>query len=78
MLNNFLKHETDAVSATNTEGIMYDLSALPEPQKDLPFPLMTALEHRQTIRKWKDAPVSKQDISNLLWAACGQTKKKVW
>ncbi len=55
---------------------MYDLSELPEPQTDLPFPLMKALEQRRTVRKWKDTPISKQNISNLLWAACGITKKK--
>ena len=49
---------------------------LPEPQKELEFPLMKALAQRRTIRKWKDEPVSRQEISNLLWAACGVTKNK--
>lgn len=49
---------------------------LPEPQKELEFPLMKALEIRRSIRKWKDAPISEQELSNLLWAACGVTKKK--
>ncbi|NCB42630.1 MAG: SagB/ThcOx family dehydrogenase [Clostridia bacterium] len=49
---------------------------LPKPQTELEFPLMKALEQRRTIRKWSDAPVSQQDISNLLWAACGITKEK--
>ena len=49
---------------------------LPEPQKDLEFPLMKALENRRTIRKWKETPISEQNISNLLWAACGITKHK--
>jgi len=49
---------------------------LPEPQKDLDFPLMKALEKRRSIRRWKDSPVSKQDLANLLWAACGVTKAK--
>jgi SagB-type dehydrogenase family enzyme len=49
---------------------------LPEPQKDLKFPLMKALEKRRTIRKWNDVPISEQEISNLLWAACGITKSK--
>jgi len=49
---------------------------LPEPQKDLDFPLMKALEKRRSIRKWKDAPISDQELSNLLWAACGVTKEK--
>ena len=49
---------------------------LPEPQKDLEFPLMKALEIRRTIRKWSDLPIEEQDLSNLLWAACGITKSK--
>jgi SagB-type dehydrogenase family enzyme len=49
---------------------------LPAPQKDLEFPLMKALENRRSIRKWKDASISKQEISNLLWAACGITKSE--
>ena len=48
---------------------------LPEPRRELEFPLMKALEKRRTIRKWKDAPVSEQELSNLLWAACGITKQ---
>jgi len=49
---------------------------LPEPQKDLDFPLMKALEKRRSIRKWKGSPVPEQELSNLLWAACGITKDK--
>ena len=49
---------------------------LPEPQKNLEFPLMKALEIRRTIRKWSDLPIEEQDLSNLLWAACGITKHK--
>ena len=48
---------------------------LPPPQKDLPYPLMKALENRRSIRKWSDEELSEQDISNLLWAACGITKE---
>ena len=48
---------------------------LPLPQKDLDFPLMRALAKRQTKRKWKDDPLSEQELSNLLWAACGITKE---
>jgi len=48
---------------------------LPIPQKELDFPLMKALEQRRSVRKWKDDPISDQDLSNLLWAACGITKK---
>ena len=44
---------------------------LPEPQKDLDFPLMKAIEMRRTKRRWKNADLSDQEVSNLLWVACG-------
>jgi len=37
---------------------------------------MKALEKRRSIRKWKDTPISEQELSNLLWSACGITKNK--
>jgi hypothetical protein len=43
---------------------------LPMSQKDLDFSLMKALEKRRSIRKWKNEPLSGQELSNLLWAAC--------
>lgn len=55
---------------------MLETIKLPPPQKDLTFPLMKALEKRRTIRKWKNDPISCQDLSNLLWAACGITKEE--
>lgn len=54
---------------------MEQIIKLPEPQTELDFPLMKALEQRRSIRKWKDTPISEQELSNLLWAACGITKK---
>ncbi len=56
--------------------LMDKIIKLLEPQKDIEFPLMKALEKRRTIRKWKDAHLTEQEISNLLWAACGITKNK--
>ena len=49
---------------------------LPVPQMNLEFPLMRALEKRRSIRKWNDTPITEQELSNILWAACGETKKK--
>ncbi|MDP8237384.1 MAG: SagB/ThcOx family dehydrogenase [Candidatus Erginobacter occultus] len=49
---------------------------LPDPEKHLDFPLMEALERRRSIRKWKNLPLPEQELSNLLWAACGITKEK--
>lgn len=55
---------------------MTDSITLPEPQKDLDFPLMKAIELRRTKRKWGNSILSDQEISNLLWAACGITHKE--
>ena len=49
---------------------------LPSPQKDLDFPLMKALEQRRTKRKWAQIDFTNQELSNLLWAACGITQQE--
>ncbi len=49
---------------------------LPPPQKDLGFPLMKALEQRRTKRKWAQIDFTNQELSNLLWAACGITQQE--
>ncbi|WP_075603690.1 SagB/ThcOx family dehydrogenase [Saccharicrinis aurantiacus] len=55
---------------------MTDFVQLPEPQKELAFPLMKAIEKRRTKRKWKEDSLSLQDISNILWVACGKTMEE--
>ena len=45
-----------------------------QPQKDLPFPLMKALDKRETKRKWENKLLTLQEISDLCWVACGETK----
>lgn len=47
---------------------------LPDPQKDLKFPLMKALDKRRTKRKWNSQLLTIQEISNICWVACGETK----
>ena len=49
---------------------------LPPPQCNQDFPLMKALESRRTKRKWSQTDFTDQEISNLLWAACGVTKRE--
>ena len=55
---------------------MNNIKQMPDPQKDLAFPLMKALEVRRSKRKWTSEPIFDQDLSNLLWAACGISEKK--
>lgn len=54
---------------------MTEYIELPKPQLDLDFPLMKALKQRRSIRKWSDSAISNQNLSNLLWAACGINKE---
>jgi len=60
----------------NDHPIMTDIVKLPKPQIDLEFPLMKAIELRRTKRKWKDSNLSEQEISNILWCACGVTHEE--
>ena len=55
---------------------MDNLINLPTPQGDWEFPLMKALETRRTRRKWIPSYFTDQELSNLLWAACGITHKE--
>ena len=50
---------------------MNKIVQLPDPEKNLSFPLMNALQLRRTKRKWLQETLSLQDLSNLLWCACG-------
>ncbi|NPV41427.1 MAG: SagB/ThcOx family dehydrogenase [Anaerolineae bacterium] len=54
---------------------MAEIIQLPAPQKDLDFPLMQALQERRSKRVWKDEALPLQEISNILWAACGITRE---
>ncbi len=55
---------------------MNEIFKLPKPQTDLDFPLMKAIQLRRTRRKGTNSNLSDQEISNLLWAACGITHKE--
>ena len=52
---------------------MKDIISLLPPQTDLDFPLMRAINQRRTKRRFAAEAVGEQDLSNLLWAACGIT-----
>ncbi len=44
---------------------------LPAPQMDGGMPLMKALKLRSTAREYSSEALGAQELSNLLWAACG-------
>jgi len=52
-------------------ALAQDSVTLPAPQIDGGKPLMQALNERRTTRSLTDAPLSAQQLSNLLWAAFG-------
>lgn len=52
---------------------MKDIKLL-KPEIGLSYPLMEALSKRRTNRKWKNDSLDLQSISNILWAACGETR----
>lgn len=49
---------------------------LPVPRKELDFSLMKALEQRRTRRKWSASDLTDQELSDVLWAACGVTHQE--
>jgi hypothetical protein len=49
---------------------------LPEPSFSRETSVFTALKKRMTVRTISNTKLSVQDLSNLLWAACGVNRKK--
>src|SRR5690242_2421724 len=48
---------------------------LPMPAKDRATSVFDALERRKTTREISTAPLPLQELSNLLWAACGVNRR---
>jgi nitroreductase len=59
-----------ALSLGQDEGI----GALPKPQTDGGKPLMQALKERKSTRAFSPKPLGAQQLSDLLWAACGANR----
>jgi len=51
--------------------IAQDVTLLLPPQTDGGMPLMKALKNRKTSREFASRDLSAQQLSNMLWAACG-------
>ncbi len=49
--------------------------ALPKPQKDMDAPLMEALAQRRSVRSFDGRMITRQELSNLLWAANGVNRE---
>jgi len=48
---------------------------LPKPTKNCEMTLMQALQQRHSTREFKSDAISDQQLSDLLWAACGLNRK---
>ncbi len=60
-----------SVSLISDKLIAQNVTQLLPPQTDGGMPLMKALENRKTSREFANKDLSAQQLSNLLWAACG-------
>ena len=58
-------------TALSSPAAEQDVVTLPAPDKEGGKPLMQALSQRKSTRGLKDAPVTEQELSNLLWATWG-------
>ena len=47
---------------------------LPEPARKGGMPLMEAINNRHSTREFSEATVTKQQLSDMLWAACGYNR----
>ena len=47
---------------------------LPPPQLDLDYPLMDAIANRRTKRRWSSEELSLNEVADILWCACGETR----
>jgi len=48
---------------------------LPQPARGCPTSVFDALERRKTTREISPTPLPLQELSNLLWAACGVNRE---
>lgn len=51
------------------------LLQLPAPAVDHDDPILTTLQRRQTIREISPTPLPLQELSDLLWSACGVNRE---
>ena len=67
---------TSGVSQTQ-ETVDLKVISLPKPEKDGGLSVLAALQHRKTTRDISDKKLTRQTLSNLLWAAFGVNRKTV-
>jgi SagB-type dehydrogenase family enzyme len=72
-LNKLLKNNNISIKKIGDDFIK--TITLLEPQLELDYTLMNSLVNRRSIRKISKSELSLQEISNIVWAACGETKK---
>ena len=68
------KTEKKDVSATSQN---FTTIKLPKPTFDRGKSVLKALRARKSVREFSDKKLSRQMLSNLLWAACGVNREKI-
>ncbi len=58
-----------------SEAESLELRMLPPPSRSGGMPLMEAMNKRQTTRTYKKLPITEQQMSDVLWSACGISRK---
>lgn len=64
-------HYAETTDPNRSEGPI--LMELPQPATDGEFPLAQAIERRRSVRSFKPAPLSREQVGMLLWSAQGVT-----
>lgn len=63
-------------SVATTDSILTEVIKLPDPTTSGGLTLNEALAKRRSIRSYEDAPITKEQLSQILWSAQGITEPK--
>lgn len=64
------------VSGTQSAEPAAELVSLPPPRYDSQFSVEKALKTRQSVREYRDSPLTLAEVSQVLWAAQGFTRER--
>ena len=73
--NNIVTEESASQASFVIENSIQDSIALNKPTENQNPSLYVALQNRKTVRSFSDQLLSDQQISNLLWSACGVNRE---
>lgn len=64
-----------SIIALTSLSIMAETKTLPTPDKEGGIPVMQAFSKRKSVRNFSNKELNEQELSNLLWAACGVNRE---